>query len=82
MPDLFTAGGEGASSLWRNESAIAGALKFTKVESGLEIDAVTGAYPLDIDNDGITDLAVMRVGENILMRGLGECRFELRCDPV
>jgi enediyne biosynthesis protein E4 len=76
MPDLFTAGGEGASSLWRNESAIGGALKFAKVESGLEIDAITGAYPLDIDNDGITDLAVMRVGENILMRGLGDCRFE------
>lgn len=76
MPDLFTAGGEGKSSLWRNESAIGGALKFAKVESGLEIDAITGAYPLDIDNDGITDLAVMRVGENILMRGLGECRFE------
>ena len=57
MPDLFTAGGEGPSSLWRNESAIGGALQFAKVDSGLEIDAVTGAYPLDIDNDGITDLA-------------------------
>lgn len=74
--DLFTSGGEGPSSLWRNESAVGGALSFTKVASGLEIDAVTGAYPLDIDADGLTDLAVMRVGENVLMRGLGDCKFE------
>jgi hypothetical protein len=76
MPDLFTAGGEGKSSLWRNESAIGGALTFTRVESGVELEGVTGAYPLDIDNDGITDLAVLRVGENVVMRGLGDCRFE------
>ena len=38
--------------------------------------AVTGAYPLDIDGDGITDLAVLRRGENVLLRGLGDCRFE------
>lgn len=76
MPDLFTAGGEGPSSLWRNESAVGGALNFAKVDSGLEMAAVTGAYPLDIDGDGITDLAVLRVGENVLMRGLGACRFE------
>jgi enediyne biosynthesis protein E4 len=37
---------------------------------------VTGAYPLDIDSDGITDLVLLRVGENVVMRGLGHCRFE------
>ena len=37
---------------------------------------VTGAYPLDIDGDGIVDLAVLRNGENVLLRGLGGCRFE------
>ena len=37
---------------------------------------VTGAYPIDIDSDGITDLAVLRFGENIVLRGLGDCNFE------
>ena len=41
-----------------------------------EITAVTGAYPLDIDSDGIIDLAVLRVGENVVLRGLGDCSFE------
>ena len=35
-----------------------------------------GAYPLDIDSDGMMDLVVLRLGENQLMRGLGDCRFE------
>ena len=35
-----------------------------------------GAYPLDIDSDRHTDLVVLRLGENVLLRGLGECRFE------
>jgi hypothetical protein len=37
---------------------------------------VLGAYPLDIDSDGMMDLVVLRQGENKLMRGLGDCRFE------
>jgi len=76
LPDLFLAGGEGPASLWRNLSEPGGALRFARVDGGPEVDAVTGAYPLDIDGDGITDLAVLRVGENILLRGLGDCRFE------
>ena len=39
-------------------------------------DRVTGAYPLDIDSDGILDLAVLRHGEDVLLRGLGDCAFE------
>ena len=41
-----------------------------------DLTAVTGAYPLDVDSDGHTDLAVLRVGEDVLLRGLGDCRFE------
>jgi hypothetical protein len=41
-----------------------------------DLEAVSGAFPLDIDGDGETDLAVLRVGENVLLRGLGDCRFE------
>lgn len=73
--DMFIAGGEGPATLYRNESPQGGALSFVPTESGLEMDAVTGAYPLDVDADGITDLALLRVGENQIMRGLGDCRF-------
>ena len=38
--------------------------------------AVNGAYPLDVDGDGIVDLAVLRIGGASLLRGLGDCRFE------
>ena len=37
---------------------------------------MNGAYPIDIDGDGITDLVVLRNGENVLLRGLGGCRFQ------
>jgi hypothetical protein len=73
--DLFFAGGEGKAGLYRNVSAVGGDLRFEPVESGLEMEAVTGAWPLDIDGDGLTDLAVLRVGQNRLMQGLGGCKF-------
>ncbi|WP_430464844.1 CRTAC1 family protein [Tabrizicola sp.] len=73
--DIFIAGGEGPAGLYRNLSDQGGPLRFEPVE-GLGLTAVTGAYPLDIDSDGITDLAVLRIGENHLMRGLGDCQFE------
>jgi enediyne biosynthesis protein E4 len=73
--DMLLAGGEGTATFYRNTSAVAGALSFAPMPSGLEMDAVTGAYPLDIDSDGVTDVALLRVGENHLMRGLGDCRF-------
>jgi hypothetical protein len=41
-----------------------------------DLASVTGAYPLDIDGDGHTDLAVLRRGGNVILRGLGDCRFE------
>ena len=37
---------------------------------------MTGAYPLDIDNDDHADLAVLRFGEDVLLRGRGDCTFE------
>ncbi|MEL6750654.1 MAG: CRTAC1 family protein [Pseudomonadota bacterium] len=74
LADVFLAGGAGAASLYVNRSR-AGALKFERQPSG-EITRVTGAYPLDIDGDGNIDLAVLRVGENLLLRGNGDCTFE------
>ncbi|MCV0403121.1 MAG: CRTAC1 family protein [Chloroflexi bacterium] len=77
MPDLYLAGGAGPAALFRNESPIAGALSFARVPgAATDLPDVTGAYPLDIDGDGLTDLAVLRAGENVLLRGTGDCGFE------
>ena len=77
LPDLFFAGGEAKATLYRNKSQAGGALRFRPdSDAGLSLASVTGAYPLDIDGDGITDLAVLRIGENVLMRGMGGCKFE------
>ena len=74
LPEVFMAGGTAPSALFLNKSSET--LGFQKSDaSGLEMDLVTGAYPLDIDADGVTDLAVLRSGEARLMRGLGECKF-------
>ncbi len=76
-PDLYLAGGSGQAALYRNESTVGGPLRFQVVPATTtDMDAVTGAYPIDIDGDGKTDLAVLRNGENVLLRGLGDCRFE------
>ena len=76
-PDLYFAGGTRPAALYRNESPVAGALRFAALPAAVtDLRGVTGAYPLDIDGDGRTDLAVLRRGENALLRGLGDCRFE------
>ncbi len=75
-PDALLAGGEGKATFYKNQSKRGGELKFVAEESGLELDAVTGGYPLDVDGDGITDIVLLRVGENAVMRGKGECKFE------
>ncbi|WP_241427601.1 CRTAC1 family protein [Fertoeibacter niger] len=73
--DLLFAGGSAPATFYRNASTTGGPLAFVPQVAGLELDAVTGAYPLDIDSDGIMDLVLLRVGENVVMRGLGDCRF-------
>src|SRR5919198_5294460 len=74
--DLLLAGGTSPAKFYRNASTRGGALHFQAETSGLELDKVTGAYPVDVDSDGITDLVLLRVGENVVMRGLGGCHFE------
>src|SRR3982751_6176082 len=46
FPDMVLAGGEAPAKFYRNTSARGGALHFELQPSGLELDRVTGAYPL------------------------------------
>jgi enediyne biosynthesis protein E4 len=76
-PEIYMAGGTNAAVLYRNDSPIGGALRFTAIhDPATDLADVTGAYPLDIDGDGNPDLAVLRAGGNVVLRGLGGCRFE------
>ncbi len=77
MPDLYFAGGVNQASLYVNASKPGGELRFEKKRSPVtDLTLVTGAYPLDIDNDSIIDLAVLRRGPNVVLRGTGDCNFE------
>ena len=81
-PDLYFAGASHSAALYRNDSPIGGALRFTRLsDPATDLVRVTGAYPIDIDGDGIVDLVVLRNGENVLLRGLGGCRFERANEP-
>jgi enediyne biosynthesis protein E4 len=76
-PSLYLAGGAGPAALYRNDSAVGGALRFTRLpDPATDLTDVTGAYPIDIDGDGVADLVVLRKGETVILRGLGGCRFE------
>jgi hypothetical protein len=76
LPDLYVAGGERPATLYRNESEVGGPLRFAAVPgAATDMAGVTGAYPLDIDADGAVDLAVLRLGEEVILRGEGDCRF-------
>lgn len=80
-PDLFFAGGGNPAQLFRNDSQRGKGLAFTALGDAAPHDrAVTGSYPLDIDGDGHMDLIVLRIGENKLYRGLGDCHFEVAND--
>ena len=75
-PELYFAGGSNLAALYVNDSAVGGALRFAKKPaSSTDVALVTGAYPLDFDNDGVLDLAVLRRGPNMMLRGLGDCEF-------
>lgn len=77
-PDIYFAGGANPAGLFRNDSAIGGALAFTHLADPVtDLTDVNGAYPIDIDGDGKVDLVLLRNGAgNVLLRGLGGCRFQ------
>jgi enediyne biosynthesis protein E4 len=77
LTDLYLAGGTAPASLLRNVSEAGGELRFEAIHDPVtDLTTVTGAYPLDIDADGHVDLAVLRLGKSVILRGLGDCRFE------
>lgn len=77
LPDLYLAGGSQSAGLYLNRSEVGGSLRFDRVISpATDLMDVTGAYPIDVDSDGTTDLAILRVGENVMLRGTGDCVFE------
>nr|WP_093359996.1 CRTAC1 family protein [Tropicimonas isoalkanivorans] len=76
LPEMYVAGGTEPARLFVNRtSAPGGPLSFAIGDGAPELTGVTGAYPLDLDGDGLLDLAVLRVGPNVLLRGEGDCRF-------
>lgn len=76
FPDMLLPGGSGKSVFYHNESRKGGAIRFKAMASGLEVDNLLGSYAIDIDGDGIKDIVLLRLGENIVMRGKGKCQFE------
>ncbi|MBE0414197.1 MAG: CRTAC1 family protein [Yoonia sp.] len=74
QPDIFAAGGTAPAALFVNISNPGGDIRFTNGDLP-PITDVTGAYPVDVNNDDIIDLMVLRNGANILLRGLGDCQF-------
>ena len=77
LPDVYVAGGSGPAGLYVNESEPGGDLVFeVDPNATTDLTGVTGAYPIDIDSDQLGDLVVLRRGENVVLRGLGDCSFE------
>ena len=76
LPEVYVTAGVNKAKFYRNRSTRGGPIKLLEERSGLELTNAIGAYPLDIDGDGNTDLVVLRVGEVQIFRGLGNCKFQ------
>lgn len=70
LPDIFAAGGTNPAKLIVNEGIFA----FRQADLP-PLTGVIGAYPIDIDADGIKDLFVLRVGANVALKGGADCSF-------
>lgn len=77
MPDVFLSGGKSAAKLFINTSSRGGNLSFTEktLDIGRSNTKVLGAYPINIDNDEYTDLVLLRLGANQILKGGPDCSF-------
>lgn len=71
LPDIFAAGGATPATLIRNR----GGFRFDTAPLP-PLTRVTGAYPIDMDADGLMDLFVLRAGANLVLRGGPDCTFK------
>ncbi len=80
--DLFIAGGNAPAGLFRNLSEPDTPLRFKNISAMLGLDdtgirRISGAYPIDFDNDNDLDLFVLRFGANQLLENDGKCNFSI-----
>jgi hypothetical protein len=72
LPEVLSDGGENPASFYLNDSD--GDVVFHR--GGFpSITGMTGAYPFDLNGDGLLDLMILRVGPNLVLKGLGNCEF-------
>lgn len=76
LPDFYAAGGSAPSRLFLNQSKKGGEIAFAE-GSVPALPEVIGAYPMDVDGDGLLDIVVLRDGPNVILRGEGRCKFSL-----
>ncbi len=74
LPEFFVAGGTNRSQLFKNTSGEKISFRIETPDQ-LSLTGVTGAYPLDVDGDGLMDLAILRVGKDLLLKGQPNCQF-------
>ena len=76
LPELYIAGGADKAQLYLNQSKPGAELKFAPLQqASTDINKVLGSYPIDLDNDGLLDLVILRLGENVLLKGGPDCQF-------
>ena len=75
LPEVFVSGGENKSSFYRNTSQVEVVQLKQDTPGALALHGVIGAYPIDINNDMMTDLVVLRVGPNVVLKGGMDCSF-------
>ena len=73
--ELYVAGGSNHAKLLKNISKKQIAY-YEDTPEELLLTGVVGAYPVDIDNDAILDLVILRVGYDLLLKGQKGCEFK------
>ena len=80
FPSVFLAGGKNPAKLYVNVSKAGGPIRFVEKPIGVDpklLVNVIGAYPIDVDGDRRMDLFVLRVGQNLMLKGGPDCTFAL-----